>query len=134
MGYLCRCDCLLPGAGGTMSGNMGMLTLALVLVAFLGGMAFLTVLPKKPATEPQEGKKTTTTKRVVWFCLGNGVAWVWCSYILAYLGRGEIAESLSKVAITEIVGVVLVYCVKSLFENLSRNNCWPDKEKKQDAD
>lgn len=134
MGYLCRCDCLLPGAGGAMSGNMGMLTLALVLVAFLGGMAFLTVLPKKPATEPQEGKKTTTTKRVVWFCLGNGVAWVWCSYILAYLGRGEIAESLSKVAITEIVGVVLVYAVKSLAENLSKNNAWPDKEKKQDAD
>ena len=117
-----------------MSGNMGMLTLALVLVAFLGGMVFLTVLPKKPAADPQEGKKTTTTKLVVWFCLGNGVAWVWCSYILAYLGRGEIAESLSKVAITEIVGVVLVYAVKSLAENLSKNNAWPDKEKKQDAD
>lgn len=110
-----------------MSGNMGMLTLALVLVAFLGGMVFLTVLPKKPTTEPQEGKKTTTTKCVVWFCLGNGVAWVWCSYILAYLGREEIAESLSKVAITEIIGVVLAYCMKSLAENLSRNNQWPDK-------
>lgn len=123
-----------------MSGTWGMLTLALVLVAFLGGMVFLTVLPKKPATEPQEGKKTTTTKRVVWFCLGNGVAWVWCSYILAYLGREEIAESLSKVAITEIIGVVLAYCLKSLAENLSKNNCWPDKaaatkkNPRQDAD
>ena len=117
-----------------MSGNMGMLTLALVLVAFLGGMVFLTVLPKKPATESPEAKKTTTTKRVVWFCLGNGVAWVWCSYILAYLDRREIAESLSKVAVTEIIGVVLVYCLKSLVENLSKSNCWPDKEKKQDAD
>ena len=134
MGHLRGHYCLLSGAGGVMSGNMGMLTLALVLVAFLGGMVFLNVLPKKPATEPQDGKKTTTTKRVVWFCLGNGVAWVWCSYILAYLGRGEIAESLSKVAITEIVGVVLVYAVKSLAENLSKNNAWPDKEKKQDAD
>ena len=117
-----------------MSGNQGMLTLLLVLVAFLGGMVFLTVLPKRPTTEPQDGKKTTTTKLVVWFCLGNGVAWVWCSYILAYLGREEIAESLSKVAITEIIGVVLVYCLKSLAENLSKNNRWPDKEKKQDAD
>ena len=111
-----------------------LVTAAVMLVAFLCGTVFVTTHPKKPDTEPQEGKKTTTTKRVVWFCLGNGVAWVWCSYILAYLGREEIAESLSKVAITEIVGVVLVYCVKSLFENLSRNNCWPDKEKKQDAD
>lgn len=60
--------------------------------------------------------KSTTTKRVVWFCLINGVGWVWCSYLLAYLGRSEIAESLSKVAVTEIIGVVLVYCLKSLFE------------------
>ena len=69
----------------------------------------------------------TTMKRVVWLCLGNGIAWVWCSYLLAYLGRAEIAESLSKVAITEIISVVLVYAVKSLFENLSKNNRWPDK-------
>ncbi len=110
-----------------MSGNMGMLTLALVLVAFLGGMVFLTVLPKKPATEPQEGKKTTTMKKVVWVCLGNGIAWVWCSYLLAYLKREDIAESLSNTAVKEIVGVVLVYAVKSLIENLSKNNIWPDK-------
>ena len=40
-------------------------------------------------------RKGTTTKRVVWACLINGIAWVWCSYLLAYLGRSEIAESLS---------------------------------------
>ena len=78
----------------------------------------------------------TTMKRVVWFCLGNGVAWVWCSYLLAYLGRSAIAESLSKVAITEIIGVVLCYALKSLFENISKNNTWPDRpagEEKRDA-
>ena len=78
----------------------------------------------------------TTMKRVVWFCLGNGVAWVWCSYLLAYLGRSAIVESLSKVAITEIIGVVLCYALKSLFENISKNNTWPDKpagEEKRDA-
>lgn len=75
-------------------------------------------------------EKQETTKRVVWFCLGNGVAWVWCSYFLAYLGRSEIAESLSQVALTEIVAVVLTYSVKSLFENLSKNNIWPDKPEK----
>lgn len=78
-------------------------------------------------------KKRTTTKLVVWACLMNGFAWVWCSYLLAYLGRAEIAESLSKVAITEIIGVVLVYSIKSLAENISKNNDWPDK-KKQDCD
>ena len=60
--------------------------------------------------------KKTTTKCIVWCCLINGIAWVWCSYILAFLGKTDIAEGLSKVAVTEIIGVVLVYCAKSLFE------------------
>lgn len=42
----------------------------------------------------------TTTKRALWFCLGNGVGWVWCSYILAYLGKESIAEKLSQTAVT----------------------------------
>lgn len=68
-----------------------------------------------------------TTKKALWFCLINGVLWVWCSYILAYLGRGQIAETLSQVALTEIISVVFVYCVKSLFENLAKYNDWLDK-------
>ena len=71
--------------------------------------------------------KKTTSKRIVWACLINGFCWVWCSYILAYLGRTDIAESLSKVALTDIVAVVLIYCLKSLFENMSKWNSWPDK-------
>lgn len=68
-------------------------------------------------------------KTLVGFCAINGVLWVWCSYILAYLGRAQIAEDLSKIAVTEIVAVVLVYALKSLFENLSKHNAWPDKKK-----
>ena len=44
-----------------------------------------------------------------------------------WMGKEQIAESLSQVALTEIIGVVLVYAVKSVFENLSKNNSWPDK-------
>ena len=69
-------------------------------------------------------------KKLVIFCLVNGIAWVWCSYILAFLGFTNIAETLSQVAITEIIGVILVYALKSLFENLSKNNSWPDKQSK----
>jgi hypothetical protein len=43
-------------------------------------------------------------KKVVWICLGNGFAWIWCSYVLAYLGREQIAETLSSVAVKEIIG------------------------------
>ena len=54
-----------------------------------------------------QGKKTETMKKVVWICLGNGFAWIWCSYVLAYLGREQIAETLSSVAVKEIIGCLL---------------------------
>ena len=60
--------------------------------------------------------KKETTKRITWFCLLNGVAWVWCSYLLAYLGRVEIAEELSKTSMTGIVIVFFTYCTKALLE------------------
>lgn len=77
--------------------------------------------------EGREPKRTETTKVIIWVCLAMGIAWVWCSYILAWLGKEQIAESLSQVACTEIIGVVLAYCIKSALENLSKNNHWPDK-------
>ena len=77
------------------------------------------------------GGQTTTTKLVVWLCLVNGIAWVWCSYLLAWQGQAQIAEGLSKAAVTEILGVVLVYALKSTAENLSKNNDWPDKPAKR---
>lgn len=80
-----------------------------------------------PISSDENKKRTTTMKIIVWVCLFNGFAWVWCSYILAWLGKEQIAESLSQVALTEIIGVVLVYAIKSVVENLSKNNSWPDK-------
>ena len=71
--------------------------------------------------------KPETMKRVVWACVVNGFAWVWCSYILAALDKPQIAEELSKVALAEIVAPVIVYALKSVVENLSKNNRWPDR-------
>lgn len=68
-----------------------------------------------------------TMKRVVWACVINGFAWVWCSYILAALDKPQIAEELSKVALAEIIVPVAVYAGKSVVENLSKNNHWPDR-------
>jgi len=72
-------------------------------------------------------QKPETMKRVVWACVINGFAWVWCSYILAALDKPQIAEELSKVALAEIVVPVAAYAFKSVVENLSKNNHWPDK-------
>lgn len=91
---------------------------------------------EEPAPIPSESgkKKATTMKVIVWVCLLNGLAWVWCSYILAWMGREQIAESLSQVALTEIIGVVLVYAIKAAVENLSKNNSWPDKHGSEPPD
>ena len=78
--------------------------------------------------------KMETSKKVIWICLINGIAWVWFSYILAALDKVQIAESLSQVAVTEIIGVVLTYCIKSVIENLSKNNRWPDKKQPENED
>ena len=82
--------------------------------------------PTLDLSEPSK-KKATTMKIIMWVCLLNGIAWLRCSYILAWMGKEQIAESLSQVALTEIIGVVLVYAIKSAVENLSKNNSWPDK-------
>jgi hypothetical protein len=69
----------------------------------------------------------STTKRLVWFVLINSAAWVWCSYILAWFDKVNVVEAVSKLVITEIIAVILIYGLKSLFENLSQHNAWPDK-------
>ena len=66
-------------------------------------------------------------KKIVWACVLNGFAWIWCSYILAALDKVQIAETLSTAAVTQIVGVVLAYAIKAVVENLSKHNHWPDK-------
>lgn len=73
-------------------------------------------------------KWPTFSKLIVGWLIINGTAWTWCSYYLAYLGKEEIAEALSKAVVVEILGVITVYSLKALFENLSKNNSWPDKK------
>ena len=97
-----------------------LIALGVLTAIFLMGLLWLN---RKGARE----KRMETMKAVVWFCLCNGCGWVWCSYLLAYLGRTEIAESLSKIALTDIVVVVLTYAGKALVEQLSKYNNWPDK-------
>lgn len=91
-------------------------------------------LPKSEQKDQRDAKiikivwpKFNTTKALTWFIVINAVAWVWFSYILAALDKIQIAESLSSVAVTSIIGVVFSYCAKAVFENLSKNNSWPDR-------
>ena len=72
-------------------------------------------------------RKHEFSKLIVAWLLVNGTIWIYLSYALAYLGRPEIAETLSKTVVVEILGVMVVYAVKALLENISKNNNWPDK-------
>lgn len=62
----------------------------------------------------------TYEKRLCTIITHSAILWVWCSYILAWFGRYEIAQSLSQEAVRTILGVVIAYSVKSLAENVSK--------------
>ena len=86
--------------------------------AFALGCVFCLGLWWLSAHRSKRGR-TETMKATVWLCLFNGCAWVWCSYLLAYLGREQIAEQLSGKAVTEIIAVILAYAIKSLVERVA---------------
>lgn len=65
-------------------------------------------------------KKTEYHKKILTFILVNAIAMMWCSYILAWFGRTDIAESLSETVTTSIVGVVIPYFVTKTIENISK--------------
>ena len=58
----------------------------------------------------------TFTKKAVALILAFALVDLQLTYILAFLGRVEIAESLSKTIASTIVGVMLGYFLKALFE------------------
>ena len=76
--------------------------------------------------------KLEFSKIIVAWLLVNGTIWIYLSYALAYLGKTDIAETLSKTVVVEILGVMAVYALKALLENLSKNNSWPDKKNNDD--
>ena len=79
-------------------------------------------------------KKPEFSKLVVAWLLLNSTIWIYLSYGLAYMGKAEIAETLSKTIVVEILAVFGLYAAKALFENISKNNDWPDKKTKQNND
>ena len=68
----------------------------------------------------RRGRLDTFTKVMVMVILINAIAWVWCSYGLAYLGRYAIAESLSETAVEAVVGTFIAYAIKAGVENVSK--------------
>lgn len=61
-------------------------------------------------------RRWTFTKKIVSILLVIAVIDLQLTYILAFLGMPETLQETSGKLITEILGVVFVYCVKSFFE------------------
>lgn len=54
----------------------------------------------------------------LWLIL-NSTIWVYCSYILAFLGKDEIAESLSEKVVITIIAVFATYATSTVVEHIS---------------
>lgn len=59
---------------------------------------------------------TTFTKKAVCIILIVSLIDLQLSYVLAFMGKEQIAESLSSTVVETIVGVMLGYFLKALFE------------------
>lgn len=73
----------------------------------------------------------SNTQRLVWWFTIHSTIWIYMSYILALIGRDDIAESLSKVIVTEIIAVLLGYMFKAVIENVFKNNEFTGVKKKK---
>lgn len=63
-----------------------------------------------------ERNKTTFTKKWVSRLLWLGCIWITLSYVLAFMGAVQIAESLSSTVASVIIATILGYLCKSFFE------------------
>lgn len=61
------------------------------------------------------------SKRMLTKIVNNSMLMMWASYVLAWFGKVDIAEALSKTIATSIIAVVVGYLAKSVIENISKN-------------
>lgn len=82
-----------------------------------------------PMGRKKKNKTVTFTKTAVKWILVLSLLDLQLSYILAFLGREEIAEDLSSTVATAIIGVMLGYFMKSFFETREEKKLEFEKEK-----
>jgi hypothetical protein len=83
---------------------------------------------KSDTFNPKKKRYVTFTKRFFKIILINANIWVYLSFVLAFMGKQEIAESIAVQAIITIIGVFGSYCIKSSYEKKI------GKEKEEDED
>lgn len=61
------------------------------------------------------------SKRLLTRIVNNSILMMWGTYVLAWYGKTEIAETLSKTIAASIIAVVVGYLAKSVIENISKH-------------
>ena len=82
-----------------------------------------------PMGRKKKNNTATYTKIAVKWILAISLIDLQISYILAFLGRVEIAEDLSSTVATAVIGVMLGYFMKSFFETREEKKLEFEKEK-----
>ena len=68
------------------------------------------------------GNLKSSTKQLIWLFSINGILWIWCSYVLAFMDKLQIAETLSSNVCTIVIGQMGMYLVTKTVENVFRYN------------
>lgn len=63
-----------------------------------------------------------TSTKLIWLLTINGILWIWCSYLLAWFDKVQIAESLSSNVCNVVIGQTLGYLITKTIENVFRYN------------
>lgn len=61
------------------------------------------------------------SKRLLTKIINHSLFMMWGTYVLAWYGKTEIAETLSKTIAASIIAVVVGYLTKSVIENISKH-------------
>ena len=61
------------------------------------------------------------SKRLLTRIVNSSILMMWGTYVLAWYGKTEIAETLSKTIAASIIAVVVGYLAKSVIENISKH-------------
>lgn len=79
---------------------------------------FLQIQQKVNNYEAQKKRRDimTFSKKWVSRLMCASIVWISLSYVLAFMGMTDIAESLSSTVVTGVIFVMLPYFAKSLFE------------------
>jgi len=64
----------------------------------------------------------TTSKALIWIFAINAIIWIYFSYILAFLGKENIAEALSSNVCQVIIGQIAFYLITKTVENVFKYN------------